>query len=91
MQPATSNNPVTAAATSADPNYNGVNPADVSVTNLDDDTYDFGDAPTSYPTLVTDEVVAVGFSADGLEPGIYEGEIVVEEDADGVNWYRSRT
>ncbi|MDZ4729818.1 MAG: hypothetical protein SH820_07740 [Xanthomonadales bacterium] len=29
---------ITAAATSADSNYQGINPADVSVTNLDDDT-----------------------------------------------------
>ena len=28
---------VTAAATSADANYNGINPADVSVTNTDND------------------------------------------------------
>ncbi len=32
---------VTAAATSADPNYNGLNPADVSVTNIDNDVAGF--------------------------------------------------
>ena len=29
---------VTAAAASADPNYNGLNPIDVTVTNIDNDT-----------------------------------------------------
>jgi hypothetical protein len=32
---------ITAAASSADPNYNGVDPADVSVTNRDDDTIEY--------------------------------------------------
>jgi large repetitive protein len=38
---------VTAAATSADANYNGLNAADVSVTNTDDDTAGITVSPTS--------------------------------------------
>ena len=38
---------VTAAASSADGNYNGLNPADVSVTNTDNDTAGFTVTPTS--------------------------------------------
>ncbi|MFN7982977.1 MAG: hypothetical protein U0Q11_14050 [Vicinamibacterales bacterium] len=38
---------VTAAATSADTNYNGLNPADVSVTNTDNDTAGVTVTPTS--------------------------------------------
>ena len=43
---------VTAAVTSSDTHYNGLNPADVSVTNQDDDPapVDFGDAPDAYGT-----------------------------------------
>src|SRR5262249_54950131 len=37
----------TGAATSADSNYNGVNPTDVSVTNTDDDTAGITVTPTS--------------------------------------------
>jgi hypothetical protein len=44
---------VTAPATSADPNYNGLNPADVSVTNTDNDTAGITVTPTS--GLVTTE------------------------------------
>ncbi len=44
---------VTAAATSADPGYNGLDPADVSVTNTDDDTAGITVNPTS--GLVTTE------------------------------------
>ena len=38
---------VTAAATSADPVYNGVDPSDISVTNTDDDTFGVTVNPTS--------------------------------------------
>src|SRR5207247_1440383 len=38
---------VTAAATSTDPGYNGMNPADVAVTNTDDDTAGITVIPTS--------------------------------------------
>ncbi|MEW5845404.1 MAG: Ig-like domain-containing protein [Bacteroidota bacterium] len=38
---------VTAAATSTDPKYNGINPSDVSVTNLDNDVAGFTITPTS--------------------------------------------
>ena len=38
---------VTASATSADANYNGLNPSDVSLTNLDNDTAGFVVSPTS--------------------------------------------
>ena len=38
---------VTAAATSADANYNGINPADVAVTNTDNDTAGITVSPTS--------------------------------------------
>src|SRR5438132_1713999 len=44
---------VTAAATSADANYNGLNPADVAVSNTDDDTAGITVSPTS--GLVTTE------------------------------------
>ena len=44
---------VTAAATSSDTTYNGINPADVSVTNADDDVTSFTIVPTS--GLVTTE------------------------------------
>ncbi len=44
---------VTAAATSADPNYNGRNPSDVSVTNIDNDTAGINVSPTS--GLITTE------------------------------------
>src|SRR5439155_1605444 len=44
---------VTAAATSTDGNYNGVNPSDVSVTNIDNDTAGITVNPTS--GLVTTE------------------------------------
>ncbi|MFO0888458.1 MAG: Calx-beta domain-containing protein [Isosphaeraceae bacterium] len=44
---------VTAAATSTDANYNGLNPADVAATNLDDDTAGITVSPTS--GLVTTE------------------------------------
>ena len=44
---------ITAPATSADPNYNGLNPSDVSVTNLLDDTANITVSPTS--GLVTSE------------------------------------
>ncbi len=44
---------LTAAAVSGDPNYNGQNPADVSVTNNDNDTFGFTVAPTS--GLITTE------------------------------------
>src|SRR5207248_344934 len=44
---------VTSPAASADPNYSGRNPADVSVTNLDNDTAGITVAPTS--GLVTTE------------------------------------
>jgi hypothetical protein len=37
---------VTAAATSSDGNYNGLNPSDVSVTNTDDDTAGITVTPT---------------------------------------------
>ncbi|MFN8634512.1 MAG: hypothetical protein U0893_11700 [Chloroflexota bacterium] len=40
---------VTAAAVSTDPNYNGLNPPDVSVTNTDDDTA--GSLPTVVKTI----------------------------------------
>ncbi len=43
---------VTASATSADGNYNGINPADVAVTNTDDDTASF---TTSAAGLTTTE------------------------------------
>ena len=38
---------VTAAATSSDANYNGLNASDVSVTNTDDDTAGITVTPTS--------------------------------------------
>src|SRR5207249_9160235 len=38
---------VTGAATSTDPNYSGVNPADVSATNTDDDAAGITVSPTS--------------------------------------------
>ena len=38
---------VTAAATSADPNYNGLNASDVTVTNTDNDTAGITVTPTS--------------------------------------------
>ncbi len=41
---------VTAPATSTDGNYSGLNPADVSATNVDDDTAGFVIAPISGPT-----------------------------------------
>jgi hypothetical protein len=44
---------ITAAAVSVDPNYSGLNPADVSVINVDDDTAGFTVEPTS--GLVTTE------------------------------------
>src|SRR5262249_16706573 len=44
---------LTGAATSTDSNYNGLNPADVSVTNTDDDTAGFTVSPTT--GLVTTE------------------------------------
>jgi hypothetical protein len=44
---------VTAAAVSGDPVYNGINPADVSVANLDDDVVGIAISPTS--GLVTTE------------------------------------
>src|SRR5439155_865971 len=44
---------VTAAASSADANYNGLNPVDVSVTNTDNDTAGFTVTPTS--SLTTTE------------------------------------
>src|SRR5262249_50706759 len=44
---------VTAAATSTDANYNGLNPADVSVTNNDNDVVGFTVTPTA--GLVTTE------------------------------------
>ncbi|MEK6798393.1 MAG: choice-of-anchor Q domain-containing protein [Planctomycetota bacterium] len=75
---------VTAAADSADANYNGVNPADVSATNTDDETADIVVSPTS--GLVTTEGggtaqftvvlnmrpaanVTVGFSSSDLSEG----------------------
>ena len=39
---------VTAPATSADSTYSGINPTDVTVTNLDDDTAGIAVAPTSF-------------------------------------------
>ena len=45
---------VTAAATSTDANYNGIDPSDVSVTNTDDDSAGIAIAPTS--GLTTTEV-----------------------------------
>src|SRR5207247_7909494 len=44
---------VTGAATSSDSNYNGVNPSDVSATNIDNDTTGFTFSPAS--GLVTTE------------------------------------
>lgn len=44
---------VTAAAVSADSNYNGINPTDVNVTNLDNDTPAIVVAPTSLTTSET--------------------------------------
>src|SRR5690606_15899595 len=44
---------VTAAATSSDPNYNGFNAADVSVTNTDNDTAGINVNPTT--GLITSE------------------------------------
>lgn len=41
-------------ATSADPNFNGIDPSDVSVTNLDDDTPGIAVNPSGLP-LTTDE------------------------------------
>ncbi len=38
---------VTAAATSTDPNYNGLNPSDVAVTNIDNDTAGISVTPTT--------------------------------------------
>ena len=44
---------VTAAATSGDPGYNGINPADVSAINTDDDVAGITVSPTS--GLITSE------------------------------------
>ncbi|MEQ1855968.1 MAG: Ig-like domain-containing protein, partial [Longimicrobiales bacterium] len=41
---------VTAAATSTDPNYTGLNPANVSITNVDDETAGFTISPPTGPT-----------------------------------------
>ncbi|MFN7982975.1 MAG: hypothetical protein U0Q11_14040 [Vicinamibacterales bacterium] len=51
---------VTAAATSGDTNYNGLNPADVSVTNTDNDTAGFTVTPTS--GLTTTEAGTASFT-----------------------------
>jgi hypothetical protein len=47
---------ITAAATSADANYNGVDPADVSVTNIDDDSAGILLAASGGSSLVTSEM-----------------------------------
>ena len=41
---------ITSAATSTDPTYNGLNPADVALTNVDDDTAGFTITPTTAQT-----------------------------------------
>ncbi|MGI9519013.1 MAG: proprotein convertase P-domain-containing protein, partial [Pirellulaceae bacterium] len=57
---------ITAAATSADPEYNGLDADDVSVTNIDDDsppgggseTYDSADTPLTIPDNNSDGIVS---------------------------------
>lgn len=49
--------------------------------------------PALFKSRISDSnlIMATGEAVAHLNYLVYEGEIVVEEDADGVNWYRSRT
>ena len=46
---------VTAAASSGDTKYSGINPPDVSVTNIAHHDIDFADAPSPYPTTLAED------------------------------------
>ncbi|MFP6669389.1 MAG: FG-GAP-like repeat-containing protein, partial [Pirellulales bacterium] len=77
---------IIAAAMSADPNYNGMDLDDFSVTNADDDTPDFGDAPTPYPVTLAENGgyhVATGPTLGADRDEEMDGIHSVAADADG--------
>ncbi|WP_417744293.1 GEVED domain-containing protein [Rosistilla oblonga] len=62
---------VIAAAASDDPNFDGLNAADVELINLDDERLDYGDAPDSiYPTSLESDGARHGASDLFLGDGI---------------------
>src|SRR5205814_25842 len=94
---------VTAAATSADGNYNGLNATDVSVTNIDNDTAGITVTPTG--SLTTTEAggtatftivlnsqptadVTIGLSSSDISEGIVSQTSVTFT---SVNWNTPRT